>query len=1445
MATRVGEASNPGPPSMMTFSAVNTQSLNSFVDDGRATSTHADVLVFTETAATSYVQQKTLKAVRRAGRHAAFGKPVGKRIFCDHRDCVTKGESQGAAIVSSVPLRASFTKWPANIWESARVADTFIVADGRLILVIAIYGYHQGFQDAQAKNEELLRAAADKASQVKCPALIMGDLNCNIEALVVWDAMKQAGWTDAAALQSTRDGKPVENTFQNTSRLDYILFNDMALPAFQFFSVSAEEESDHKAVHATFQWDNMPKYCTTYRTPKDSSYFGLSAAALQEAYVPARSLHRIRQALEVEDVEEAWNSFCKAFEDAVSFSLESKTGGRPGKLFSGRGSTTFLKQKICQNPPKAARHGEFQPTGDDSTLQLRQRIRQIRRFQAFLGQAKAATAALDHEGRHRARQASMETWNSICNAAGFLPSFQQWWYAEHACWFPQGPPDPVVAELMLKTLKEDEVHWRSKQRRDRNALLSTVFSEDWKLGGSKHYSAIRPAGAPKVDSLNVVSDHRILTRRSRRKGSQTCTIVDDDLQMVMVGSTWKQGKAEAQVQSIQGGQIQLRNLRGCFVSGKISQYRPTAHPEHILKAAKDYWSTYWNPDTAVDANEPEVLQAIQTLPQLPELDTTINQEDLEWALKSLCSKKARGMDGFSNFEMKNLPRTLRPFLLRLFDLFNKGLWPQNVSQARMALLYKTDTVGDIATTRPITILATIYRIWAKIVTRKMLTHIKPHLPRTLFGSVPGRAANDMVSVVQGQLERALLQDQPLAGVSLDFSKAYNTLPRQILERINRRLGFQQVWQSYYPFLQGLQRFFTSGKAWGKSIQSTTGVPEGCPIAVVQMIVLTWTFTSFLLDQTQVPLYTYVDDWILLSADLEKLRDSMVLMERMATKFGLLLSTSKSAVFATSNKIARRFHGLMTASGVNMDWGKNFTGLGVNFQTAKMASVGTRNGRWEKAKILLDKLQYMCWSQQRKTDVIMRGVMPLIFYGVENFVVGKDFMRDIRSKCNHTVWGKKQYHLHFLTPLFSGTIYEPVIFTARRRFASFLRSVALEAEMVKQNWKLSIQRQSFFNKRTRGPTSILQNQLHGLGWEMAEDGQCVTPLGHSFCVWDISMAQFHDAIQLSWEESLLQHLNQKINLLDIDSFSIERTLAAKHTDPMINGFLKKVRLGGLFPNNRKTHITKEEEACQYCGCLDTLEHRVYLCPGTEHIRSKEEWSWISEQPKFLILGGLSPKLPLIQQYKDELDAIPAPQIDVPDDTSDVCDFFTDGSASDSSCPVMRLCSWSVTQATHMTKENRLIAAGVLPGRLQTVFRAELFAVVVVLVTRVKARIFCDNAAVVRDITHIQQYGYQSLKWASHPDKDLLKTAATFLSGRLAGTVSVQWVKAHRQIFQACNAYDLWCIYHNSVADEQARRAISLCPQSVSDCRDKLRQELKRDVRIKTYAADILRQVMDEF
>ena len=151
-----------------------------------------------------------------------------------------------------------------------------------------------------------------------------------------------------------------------------------------------------------------------------------------------------------------------------------------------------------------------------------------------------------------------------------------------------------------------------------------------------------------------------------------------------------------------------------------------------------------------------------------------------------------------------------------------------------------------------------------------------------------------------------------------------------------------------------------------------------------------------------------------------------------------------------------------------------------------------------------------------------------------------------------------------------------------------------------------------------------------------------------------------------------------------------------------------------------------------------------------------------------------------------------------------------------------------------------------GRYQTVFRAELYAVIVALAIFKKVHIHSDNSAVAKGINHIIQHGYQHAKWANHPDKDLFKTAANFLRQDGERQVKVEWVKAHRELSEATGTLDLWQIFHNSRADHWAGYCFkSSIPTEIAEARDVLRQNSQNDLSLRTAATRVLRAIMDEF
>ena len=128
---------------------------------------------------------------------------------------------------------------------------------------------------------------------------------------------------------------------------------------------------------------------------------------------------------------------------------------------------------------------------------------------------------------------------------------------------------------------------------------------------------------------------------------------------------------------------------------------------------------------------------------------------------------------------------------------------------------------------------------------------------------------------------------------------------------------------------------------------------------------------------------------------------------------------------------------------------------------------------------------------------------------------------------------------------------------------------------------------------------------------------------------------------------------------------------------------------------------------------------------------------------------------------------------------------------------------------------------------------------------KAVIYVDNEATMRRIRQILSGTFHDTELIQHPDRDLLQTAINLLKSRQPGDVQIFWLKAHRSLYDATGSFDLWCIYHNAKADSHAKEAGKSAPLPVLLAQRTLLQKLKQLMDVRSDAAYVLRQTMDEF
>ena len=167
---------------------------------------------------------------------------------------------------------------------------------------------------------------------------------------------------------------------------------------------------------------------------------------------------------------------------------------------------------------------------------------------------------------------------------------------------------------------------------------------------------------------------------------------------------------------------------------------------------------------------------------MADLDRTpILEEDVHAAMRNLAPYKSPGLDGIPAELYRALAGVLDPILTRLFNAFlSTNSFPTGFHQGLIVLLHKSGDPLDPANYRPITLLNTDYRIFAKILASRLSHHLSAIVEPEQTAFLRGRLIGENVHLLQ-LLPHLLSHHHRWAIVAFcDFHKAYDTVDRAFL-----------------------------------------------------------------------------------------------------------------------------------------------------------------------------------------------------------------------------------------------------------------------------------------------------------------------------------------------------------------------------------------------------------------------------------------------------------------------------------------------------------------------------------------------------------------------------------------------------------------------------------------------------------------------------------------
>lgn len=814
---RLGEASNPGPDgqfeNVFTLGTCNPSGLRNKSHYFASQLSDGDLWMITET----HFFGKDVSRFR-AGLRAAGGR---------YRYCVTDEAStrpclqsqnawKGVAAISCYPTRMLPSAQPKCLMDSGRCLLTTTLVSDCWISGATIYGEPDGhLYPCHLRNNEFLlhHAAAQICHLTSGLRFLAGDWNVEQNALPAFDILVRAGFREIQDLLLERWGHTIVPTCKHATRKDFLYLSPELQDLLLDGCVLDDVLPDHAALIAKFRSPRTRPSCWVWPQP----------CAFPWPKEFGNELRWNGTILPTEAYQQLWHDIEKQAMEACPFPIAKNMCGRAQRL------EPKLVRPSQPSPLKVGRKGDFQPVFCGQSVTHAHWLRQVRRFQAYGRLLKSASDV--------AIQVA-ESWGAILRAKGFFPSFSDWWLqcehkvhgAPEQC--PIAPPLSSVALAMFDSMAqalnhlENSLMKQSRQyakfRREQNPNL--VFQD------------IKPPVTPGVEILlqpirAVVTD--IDVEEGKLVLDKPCDFVPDQVMVC--------GDRALDVIHHDSDAIWVANTDHVQVGMEVSQSKPVGTGPDLEALFLQVWKERWMRHAEVPSSRwHDILRFAKANLQPGRFDwQPLHADSLSEVIRHKKARTSMGFDGVSLSDLRSMPK---PALAAFCGIFSHaehtGEWPQQLVDGKVVSLAKVPMPCGPSDFRPITVFSLLYRCWSSVQSRNALQFLDEQLPETLYGSRPGRHAAQIWSRLLWTIEEAFVSQIPLAGAVADLAKAFNYLPRVVVMELAAHFGLPpRVLLAWTGALTQMKRRFQLRDSLSAGLMSTTGVPEGCGLSCVAMVVI--------------------------------------------------------------------------------------------------------------------------------------------------------------------------------------------------------------------------------------------------------------------------------------------------------------------------------------------------------------------------------------------------------------------------------------------------------------------------------------------------------------------------------------------------------------------------------------------------------------------------------
>lgn len=368
--------------------------------------------------------------------------------------------------------------------------------------------------------------------------------------------------------------------------------------------------------------------------------------------------------------------------------------------------------------------------------------------------------------------------------------------------------------------------------------------------------------------------------------------------------------------------------------------------------------------------------------------TQITPDEIQTNITAAKKGRAAGPDKIFAEHIKKTQELLLPLWT---DLFNKclttGVIPFSWRTSEMTILYKgKGHTEDPNSYRGIVLEPTIFKLFSKILTKRLAKEVDIFIPDCQFGFREKRSTLQAVALLQEEVEQALRHHKgKYHVVFIDYRKAFDLIDRNILlNKLKGMLGNSN------PLVRIVEVILTynyiilnDGVALSEKVRQTNGVLQGDPMSPLLFNILTADIMNTIQDYPTVKLIMYADDMALGSQCKSDLQAALQNLELWAGENSLVINKEKTVhmIFRKGGKLASDDH--LTLQGDMLTIVTKFRYLGVYLQTTLSSYRMHIQERASAATKAIHRIKNISKLSLPTAMTLFKAVIaPIASYGIE-------------------------------------------------------------------------------------------------------------------------------------------------------------------------------------------------------------------------------------------------------------------------------------------------------------------------------------------------------------------------------------------------------------------------------------------------------------------------------